>query len=473
MAIHLDTNPDALPQLIGDFKPVDEWQAHISQIFYGLRGARVHEYYQTFASADYRLAHALAADYFARVCARATDGARGTAPPLVIHEWGCGNGNLAACFLTHLQALDSDGLVYPRVRYVLVDAHPTMLATALAHPDLAPHRAQVETLCAEAAALTSVAAGSVDRIICNELWNELPAKLLLRKGNDVDEEYLRPNLSEKRHADIADWSGFVRAFDEKNGAALQHFPAFLEDIIWEKEYRKTDWKAVPYRKTITEFLKQIDEHVLVPVNLGACATVHEAKRVLAPDAIGFSSFDAGADELAVVNDPDKPCYGLFGGLHSFMVNFALVKSVSAYQGITTTTIEAQRAFVGRSLQTKVVSLMDLLASYPSPRSLQPWEQDRLIIRTLHALKPFYHSAYRRPIEFPLRHETPAAERPALQALVNALGPNGVPDTVAYLTEQELAGAMADLEALGYVRELVLAAQGMPVQPIDYRHFFFA
>lgn len=37
MAINLNTNPDALPQLMGEFKPVDEWQAHISQVFYGLR----------------------------------------------------------------------------------------------------------------------------------------------------------------------------------------------------------------------------------------------------------------------------------------------------------------------------------------------------------------------------------------------------------------------------------------------------
>ena len=64
------TNPDALPQLIGEFRPVDEWQMHINQLFYGLRGSRLRDYYQTFAAADYRLAHALAADYFARVLER-------------------------------------------------------------------------------------------------------------------------------------------------------------------------------------------------------------------------------------------------------------------------------------------------------------------------------------------------------------------------------------------------------------------
>lgn len=391
---------------------------------------------------------------------------------LVVHEWGPGNGNLAACFLTHLKSLDKDGLVYPRVRYVLVDAHQPMLDSAVTHPDLLPHKERLETLCAEASALASVADGTVDRILCNELWNELPAKLMLRKGNEFEEEHLRPNLSEKRHAEIDDWSAFVQAFDGKDVAALRAFPAFLEDIIWEKEYRKTEWKDVPYRKTITDFLKQIDEHVLVPVNLGAFGTVKEAKRVLAPSAIGFSSFDAGAADLAVLNDPEKPCYGLFGGLHSFMVNFALLKSVAGYLGVASVSVEAQREFVGRSLNTNVISLMDLLACYPSPQSLQPWEQDRLIIRTIHAFKDSYRSPYRRKIDFPVRKETPAAEREALQGLLNNLGTAGVADTVAYLTEQEITGDMATLEALGYERDLIMAALAMPVQPIDYRHFFF-
>jgi len=244
------TNPDALPQPMGEFSPVDEWQAHISRIFYGLRGGRVQDYYQTFASADYRLAHALAQDYYDRVRKRERDVNRepltvnrltNNESRLTVMEWGPGNGNLAACFLTHLKALDKDSLVYPRVRYVLVDAHQTILDSAQTHPDLAAHRERVETLRAEASLLASVKDGTVDRIFCNELWNDLPAKLMLRKGNEIEEEHLRPNLNEKRHAAIEDWSGFVRAFSETDVAVLAAFPAFLEDIIWEKEYHKSDW----------------------------------------------------------------------------------------------------------------------------------------------------------------------------------------------------------------------------------------
>ena len=58
MTVQTSQDPDALPQLIGDFFPVDRWQAHINEIFYGLYGARLRDFYQTFASADYRLGYA-------------------------------------------------------------------------------------------------------------------------------------------------------------------------------------------------------------------------------------------------------------------------------------------------------------------------------------------------------------------------------------------------------------------------------
>ncbi len=477
-------DPDALPQLIGEFRPIDKWQAHINRIFYGLRGGRLREYYQTFAAADYRLAHALATDYYARVTERERPRGKGvggysatplsrypTTPDLVIHEWGCGNGNLASCFLSYLKRLDKDGTVYPLVRYVLVDNQQAVLEAAKTHPDLAEHRDRVETLCANVEDLGSVKDGTVDRILCNELWNDLPTKLMLRKEGEVEEEYVRPNLSETKYEAIADWPGFIRAFEAKDLDALKGFPPFLEDIIWEREYRKTDWKEVPYRKTITEFLKQIEEQVLVPVNLGACATIKEAKRLLASEAIGFSSFDAGAADVKVLNDPEKPCYGQFGGQYSFMVNFPLVEEVAKHLGIRSVTIEPQRDFVGRSLGANVISLMDLLATYPSAGSLKPWEQDRLILRTVRALNERYHSPYERTIDFPIQQDMPAEERASLEDIVLSLKRDGVPDTIAYLTEEEVFGSIGELEALGYDRQAMRAVLMAEPSTVEYRHLF--
>ncbi|MDE3018103.1 MAG: class I SAM-dependent methyltransferase [Nitrospirota bacterium] len=475
MATTFSRNPDALPQLIGEFAPLDEWEAHISQIFYGLRAGRIRDYYQTFASADYRLAHALAADYYERVCTRdrlrTTQEGQKPAAPLVVHEWGCGNGNLAACFLSHLRKLDQAGTVYPRVRYVLVDNQEGVLEAARNHPDLAGHGERVEVLCADAAALASVQDRTVDRIICNELWNELPTKLMLRNASEVEEEYLRPNLTEAKHDEIQDWPAFVRAFEAKDSQALAQFPPFLEDIVWEKEYRKTEWRAVPYRKTITEFLKKIDEQVMVPVNLGACATLEEAKRLLAEGAIGFSSFDAGTADLAILNDPDKPCYGQFGGQYSFMINFALVEAVARHQGVATVALESQREFVGRNLGANVLSLMDLLAAYPTADRLAPWEQDRLIIQTIRLLNQRYRSPYKRSIEFTLREDMPAAQRQALEGILRSLPPDGIPDTVAYVSEEEVLGLLGELETLGYDPQMVQAALRVHPQSVDYLHLY--
>ncbi|MBS0181809.1 MAG: SAM-dependent methyltransferase [Nitrospira sp.] len=471
---------DALPQLIGEYKPLDQWQTHLNQLFYGLRGDQLRSYYQTYASADFRLAHALADDYYERVTKRDKAGNRQLSPAdriidgesrLTVLELGPGNGNLAACFLSHLKALDKQGTIYRRVRYVMVDWQQTVLDGALAHPELAMHRAQVETHQGSVGHLTGIGDATVDRIICNELWNDLPTKLLAKHGGEVEEEYLRPNVSEFFHAKIQDWSAFVRAFQEKDFVTLKTVPPFLDELVWEKEYRKVEWKDVPYRKTIAEFLQSIDQDVLVPVNVGAFATLKEAKRLLAPDAIGFSAFDAGTADMNVLNDPEKPCYGQFGGQYSFMINFALVEAVAKQLGMKQETWEPQREFVGRSLNTNVITLMDLLATHPSAGpKLQAWEQDRLVLKTIKALNETFKSPYHRRFEFPLGTNVPAEERETLSAILRSLKDNGIPDTVAYLSEEELTRAQKDLEEIGYNSEAIRMALNAPPGPIEYCHF---
>jgi hypothetical protein len=210
--------------------------------------------------------------------------------------------------------------------------------------------------------------------------------------------------------------------------------------------------------------------VVIPVNIGAYVTIREAKRLLAPDAVGFSSFDAGTADLKVLNDPDKPCSGQFGGQHSFMVNFALADAVARQVGSGTASLESQREFIGRSLGTNVLTVMDLLATHPEAgRKMEPWEQDRLILRTLTALNKTYQSPYDTKMAFPVRPETPAHEREALLALAQDLKPSGVPDTVAYITEEELLLAAKDLEEVGYDSQAFQIALSAPPAPVDYFH----
>ena len=227
---------------------------------------------------------------------------------------------------------------------------------------------------------------------------------------------------------------------------------------------------MPFRRLVTDFLKLFDEELLMPVNVGAAASLKEAHRLLAPDALGFSSFDAGTVEEAVLNDPEKPCYNLVGGQFSFLVNYALLEDVAKQVGGGRVTVEPQKEFVGRSLGVNVMSLMDVLASHPNVPQDGPWEIDRLILKTIEAVNAGYASPYERTVQLPIDPATPEETRRELEQLLEQQARHGVADTVAYLTEEEVMRAAGRLEELGYDRGILQAAFMAPPQPVDY---FFA
>ena len=94
-----------------------------------------------------------------------------------------------------------------------------------------------------------------------------------------------------------------------------------------------------------------------------------------------------------------------------------------------------------------------------------------MLKTLRALNETYRSPYARHLDFPISLEMPPEERDALQALVRSLTPTGIPDTVAYLTEEELALASKDLEDIGYDPQSFMIALTAPPSPVDYFHAF--
>jgi hypothetical protein len=177
--------------------------------------------------------------------------------------------------------------------------------------------------------------------------------------------------------------------------------------------------------------------------------------------------------MKVLNDPEKPCYGQFGGQYSFMINFALVEAVAKHLGVRQVTLEPQREFVGRALNTNVITLMDLLATHPTAGpKLKTWEQDRLVLKTIRALNETYESPYSRKLDFPLGKDMPPEERETLNGMVLSMKRDGIPDTVAYITEEELTRASKDLEGVGYDPETVSIALSAPPSPIEYYHLCF-
>ena len=95
------------------------------------------------------------------------------------------------------------------------------------------------------------------------------------------------------------------------------------------------------------------------------------------------------------------------------------------------------------------------------------------MKTLKALDGRYRSPYSRTIDYPIGPDTPEPERAGLETLLKGLPATGVPDTIAYVSEEEVLGAVTDLEALGFERARIQAALAADARrDIDYYRFSF-
>ena len=116
-------------------------------------------------------------------------------------------------------------------------------------------------------------------------------------------------------------------------------------------------------------------------------------------------------------------------------------------------------------------LVDILNTYPFPGKLRAWERDHLVVQTLQVLSGVYTSPYRRQIDYPLRPDTPEPERTAMVQVLANLPATGIPDTIAYLSEDEVLQALPGLEALGFPKtELQELVRGQLPPDIDYYRF---
>ncbi len=152
------SNNSDLP--LGDFKPSHLWQTHVNAIFYGCLGPKIHNHFQTYVSRDYRLAHALAEEFFQNALPSIKDD-----ETLFVHEWGVGNGNLAACFLSHLKSIDTDERVYPKTHYVLCDYSLEILKGVRANPNLTAHAGHFSTVQINAGELKCFRPNSAQKIL--------------------------------------------------------------------------------------------------------------------------------------------------------------------------------------------------------------------------------------------------------------------------------------------------------------------
>ncbi len=445
---------------LGDFKPADEWQTHVNEIFYGIQGPGIHDHFQTYASQDHRLAHALAEDYFEQANKQT-----GCSKPRFIMEWGVGNGNLAGCFLSHLKSIDRKKKVYPETRYILCDFSMEILKGASNNERLKNHKGKFSMVQIDANHMDCFQEQTIDKIISNEIWDDLSTKVLLKRDGSLYEEYIQPLIDPV--AAGVNFDDFVKGFNGKNLDSLKSRPDILQFIIWEKTYQRVDIDDWPQTSILQAHIDQILDEIPVPVNLGALATFERARRLLRKGGLGYTGMDYGMYSLRELNFPDRPYFNLYGGQYTFMVNFELLSQWARAVGFTSVVKEHQHIYVGKHLQDRVISLVELIQTHHDSPNMSIWDRDILMLNTLNTLNKVYKNHYKTKIKYTAMEGTPSNQQNKIKELAGKLSISGVPDTVAYVTEKEVTQVSSDLAELGYDKELYAPLFQGPSEPISF------
>ena len=452
---------------LGDFMPSDHWQTHINSIFYGIKGPEIHNHFQTYVSLDYRLAHALANNFYAK--------ARSQQLPLsdkwVVQEWGVGNGNLAACFLSRLREIDKDDEVYPFVYYILCDESEEILKGVRSNSRLLEHTGKFSTVRVNVEHLDCFRLHSVAKIITNEIWDDLATKVLLKHQGLYYEEYLCPFIDSEALPEEP--KIFLEQFKKKDLEKLAMFPNFLDAIHWERDFQRVDLNDWPFAETLKTHAEEFKDEIPMPINTGAFFAIKKARELLGSVNFGYTSFDYGMKTMQDLNQEGRPYFNLYGGQYTFMVNFPLLENIGRSLGFTQIIREYQSQFVKKDLKSDVVSLVDLVQNHPHVPSMAPWDRDILMLSTLNALNTVYRSPYSGKLNYPALEGTPKKQRKQITLLAKNLSSRGVPDTVAYVTHDEVLAALKPLRKLGYREKDIQSAFQSPPSAVSFIHTQFS
>jgi hypothetical protein len=253
---------------------------------------------------------------------------------------------------------------------------------------------------------------------------------------------------------------------------LAQRPSFLDVIYWERDFQRVDISDWPFSETLQKHSQSLADEIPMPINTGAFAALKKAKELLAPDSLGYTGFDYGMLDFKDLNQEGRPYFNLYGGQYTFMVNFPLLEEVGREIGFSEISREYQNEFVKRSLDAEVSGVVELVQNHPQVANMPGWDRDILMLRTLQALNSIYHSPYPGKLEYPPMQGTPKKQRKQILQLAKNLSTRGVPDTVAYVTKEEVMAALKPLRKLGYREKDIEAAFHSPPSPVSFIHIQF-
>ena len=164
---------------------------------------------------------------------------------------------------------------------------------------------------------------------------------------------------------------------------------------------------------------------------------------------------------------ERPYFNLYGGQYTFMVNFELLSQWAVAEGFSSVEKEYQHSYVGRHLQDRVISLVELIQTHRDAPNMSSWDRDILMLETLNTLNKVYKSHYQSRMEYTSIGGTPSNQQQQIKELVDQLNIDGVPDTVAYVTEKEVSQVSSDLALLGYHDQRYIPLFQGPTEPISF------
>jgi len=453
-------NSEARLLPLGDFKPANEWQTHVNEIFYGIQGPGIHDHFQTYVSQDHRLAHALAENYFEQARKQAN-----SAQSRFVMEWGVGNGNLAGCFLSHLRSIDTEGQVYPNTRYILCDFSMEVLKGANNNTRLKKHPGKFFTVQVDANHMDCFREQTIDKIISNEIWDDLSTKVLLKQGGSLYEEYIQPLIDPV--AVRINFDDVIKPFQEKNLDPLKDHPDLLQFITWERTYQRVTIDDWPQAVILQAHIDLLAEEIPIPINLGALSTFKRARHLLRKGGLGYTGMDYGMYSMQELNFPGRPYFNLYGGQYTFMVNFELLSRWACAEGFLSVEKEYQHSYVGRHLHDRVISVVELVQTHRDALNMPSWDRDILMLKTLNTLNKVYKNHYQSKMKYAAMEGAPSSQQKQIKELAGKLSINGVPDTVAYVTEKEVMDVSSDLAVLGYDEQQYAPLFKGPIEPISF------
>ena len=238
-------------------------------------------------------------------------------------------------------------------------------------------------------------------------------------------------------------------------------------ITWERTYQRVTIDDWPQAVILQAHVELLAEETPIPINIGALSTFKRARHLLREGGLGYTGMDYGMYSMQELNFSGRPYFNLYGGQYTFMVNFELLSRWACAEGFSSVEKEYQHSYVGRHLHDRVISIVELVQTHRDALNMPSWDRDILMLKTLNTLNKVYKNHYQSKMKYAAMEGTPSSQQKQIKELADKLSINGVPDTVAYVTEKEVMQVSSDLAVLGYNEQQYAPLFKGPIEPISF------